>query len=68
MKLLIIEDEEDLANALAAGFRKKDYVVDIATDGPDGLEPVSYTHLYVYKRQRNHVPIGFFSRSPVGLF
>nr|WP_307757183.1 response regulator [uncultured Christensenella sp.] len=38
MKLLIIEDEEDLANALAAGFRKKDYVVDIATDGPDGLE------------------------------
>ena len=31
MKLLIIEDEEDLANALAAGFRKKDYVVDIAT-------------------------------------
>ncbi|MDU5260967.1 MAG: response regulator transcription factor [Clostridium celatum] len=38
MKLLIIEDEEDLVDALALGLRKLGYAIDIATDGRDGLE------------------------------
>lgn len=38
MKLLIIEDEIDLVNALKKGFVKKGYVVDCATDGEEGLE------------------------------
>ncbi|WP_250675277.1 response regulator transcription factor (plasmid) [Paraclostridium ghonii] len=38
MKLLIIEDEEDLVNLLARGLRSLGYVVDISTDGREGLE------------------------------
>ncbi len=38
MKLLIIEDEEDLLTALKAGFQKKGYVIDAALDGTQGLE------------------------------
>lgn len=38
MKLLIIEDEEDLLDALKTGFEKKGYVVDTAADGTDGGE------------------------------
>ena len=36
MKLLIIEDEEDILNALDYGFRKLGYVVDTASDGEEG--------------------------------
>ncbi len=38
MKLLIIEDEEDLATALARGLRKQGYAVDVAYDGEEGWE------------------------------
>lgn len=38
MKLLIVEDEEDLANALKRGFQKAGYAVDVALDGGEGLE------------------------------
>ena len=38
MKILIIEDEIDLLEALALGFKKKGYAVDIADDGSLGLE------------------------------
>lgn len=38
MKILIIEDEEYLASALKRGFEKLNYVVDIASDGEEGLE------------------------------
>lgn len=38
MKLLIIEDEEDLVNLLAKGLRSLGYVIDISTDGREGLE------------------------------
>lgn len=38
MKLLIIEDEVDFANALARGLRKLGYAVDLAADGAQGLE------------------------------
>lgn len=40
MRLLIIEDEEDILNALDYGFRKLGYVVDTASDGEEGLELV----------------------------
>lgn len=38
MKLLLIEDEIDMVTALAKGFRKKGYRVDMAIDGKEGLE------------------------------
>ena len=38
MKLLLIEDEQDLAAALSRGFQKKGYAVDVATDGKEGWE------------------------------
>jgi len=37
MRLLIIEDEIDLANALARGLRRQGYAVDIAANGEHGL-------------------------------
>ena len=45
MKILIIEDEIDLLEALALGFKKKGYAVDIADDGSLGLE-LSLIHIY----------------------
>ena len=38
MRLLIVEDEEDLANALAHGLRREGYAVDVALTGSDGWE------------------------------
>ncbi len=38
MRILIIEDEEDLANAMAKGLRKQGYAVDTAFDGELGWE------------------------------
>ncbi|WP_066687450.1 response regulator transcription factor [Christensenella intestinihominis] len=38
MKLLIIEDEEDLREALCAGLTKKGYITDSAADGNEGFE------------------------------
>lgn len=37
MRLLIIEDEEDLALALKRGLEKSGYIADVALDGEDGL-------------------------------
>ncbi len=37
MRLLIIEDEIDLAQSLAHGLRRQGYAVDMATDGESGL-------------------------------
>ncbi|GAA0691988.1 response regulator transcription factor [Clostridium cadaveris] len=45
MKLLIIEDEEDILDALALGFRKLGYIVDTSDDGEEGLE-LSYINNY----------------------
>lgn len=45
MKILIIEDEEDILDALALGLRKLGYVVDTAIDGEEGLE-LSYINEY----------------------
>ena len=38
MRILVIEDEEDLANAIAKGLRKQGYAVDTAFDGESGWE------------------------------
>jgi len=38
VRLLIVEDELDLANALARGLRQQGYAVDIAADGEQGWE------------------------------
>lgn len=37
MRVLVIEDDEELANEVAAGLRYARIAVDIAFDGPDGL-------------------------------
>lgn len=38
MKLLLIEDEEDLASALSKGLRKQGYFIDVASDGEEALD------------------------------
>jgi DNA-binding response OmpR family regulator len=38
MRVLIVEDEIDLAAALARGLRREGLTVDVASDGGDGLE------------------------------
>lgn len=38
MRILIVEDELDLANALARGLRQQGYAVDIAVNGEEGLQ------------------------------
>jgi DNA-binding response OmpR family regulator len=38
MRLLVVEDEIDLADAVASGLRREGYAVDIAYDGGDALE------------------------------
>ena len=37
MKILIIEDEEDLANSIATGLRYQGYLTEVCNDGEDGL-------------------------------
>ncbi len=38
MRLLIVEDEEDLADALVRGLRQEGYAVDVALNGQEGWE------------------------------
>lgn len=38
MRLLIVEDEADLAAALQVGLRREGYAVDVAPDGASALE------------------------------
>ena len=37
MRILIIEDEFNLADAIAAKLKKENYQVDICTDGEEGV-------------------------------
>jgi DNA-binding response OmpR family regulator len=43
MRLLVVEDEVDMAEAVAKGLRREGYAVDIATDGAAALERLAYT-------------------------
>jgi DNA-binding response OmpR family regulator len=38
MRILVVEDEEDLAHAIATGLRREGYAVDVAGDGNDALD------------------------------
>jgi DNA-binding response OmpR family regulator len=42
LRLLVVDDERDLAAALASGLRQEGYAVDIAGDGAEALERMSY--------------------------
>lgn len=41
MKILIIEDEEKIANSLKKGLQQENYVVDVAYDGEEGYDLAS---------------------------
>jgi DNA-binding response OmpR family regulator len=43
VRLLVVEDERDLADAIARGLRREGYAVDIAADGEEAIEKLSYT-------------------------
>ena len=43
MRVLVIEDDTELAEAIAAGLRQEQMAVDVAFDGPSGLERAQVT-------------------------
>ena len=43
MRVLVIEDDEELAEAIAAGLRQEQMAVDVAVDGDAGLEHALFT-------------------------
>ncbi|HLH28455.1 MAG TPA: response regulator transcription factor [Acidimicrobiales bacterium] len=43
MRILVVEDEENLARALATGLGAEGYAVDVAATGPEGLEALRRT-------------------------
>jgi DNA-binding response OmpR family regulator len=43
MRVLVVEDESDLADAVATGLRREGYAVDVANDGEDALDKLAYT-------------------------
>jgi DNA-binding response OmpR family regulator len=45
MRVLVVEDEVDLASAVAIGLRREGYAVDVAHDGESAMERL-YVHAY----------------------
>lgn len=43
MRILVVEDEVELAGALQRGLQREGYAVDVANRGDDALEKLSYT-------------------------
>src|SRR5207248_7777290 len=43
VRVLVVEDENDLADAVATGLRREGYAVDVAYDGEEALEKLAYT-------------------------
>jgi DNA-binding response OmpR family regulator len=43
MRLLVIDDEADLADAVARGLRREGYAVDVAYSGDEALDRLGYT-------------------------
>ena len=43
MRILVVDDEVDLAEAIARGLRREGYAVDVAHDGADALEKARLT-------------------------
>src|ERR1019366_1997469 len=53
MRVLIIEDEEALASAIARGLRREGMAVDVSLDGQGGLEKALVTAYDVVILDRN---------------
>jgi DNA-binding response OmpR family regulator len=43
VRVLVVEDEVDLAEAVATGLRREGYATDVAADGEEALEKLGYT-------------------------
>jgi len=43
MRVLVVEDETELADAVQVGLQREGYAVDVAYDGDTALEKISYT-------------------------
>jgi DNA-binding response OmpR family regulator len=43
VRVLVVEDEVDLAQAVATGLRREGYAVDVVHDGDEALEKLAYT-------------------------
>jgi DNA-binding response OmpR family regulator len=43
MRILVVEDEQDLASAIATSLRRDGYATDVATDGTTALDRVAYS-------------------------
>jgi DNA-binding response OmpR family regulator len=43
LRVLVVEDHEKLATSVAAGLRREGMAVDIALDGPSGVERALFT-------------------------
>ena len=43
MRVLVVEDHQELAEAVAAGLRREDMAVDLSFDGDDALDRASWT-------------------------
>ena len=43
MRILVVDDETDLVEALARGLRREGYAVDTALDGDEALDKASFT-------------------------
>ncbi|HEU4895934.1 MAG TPA: response regulator, partial [Actinomycetota bacterium] len=41
MRVLVVEDEADLADAIARGLRREGYAVDVAYDGDEAVDKAS---------------------------
>jgi len=53
MRVLVVEDHEKLATSVAAGLRREGMAVDVALDGPTGLERALFTNYDVVVLDRD---------------
>ena len=53
MRVLVVEDEQRLADAIARGLRAEGMAVDVAYDGTEGHEKSSYTRYDVVVLDRD---------------
>ncbi len=54
MRILVVEDEHDLAEALAVGLRREGYAVDLAGDEGELLEDLAFTDTQQAVEHRGH--------------
>src|SRR4249919_1035368 len=53
MRVLVVEDEEIMADALARGLRRSGYAVDLVTDGGSALDQAAINHYDVILLDRD---------------